>query len=103
MLGSAWIPVTRTGMTEGAAIAPQAGNLNDFVNSMSPAYLPGFHALRAVHKGSNQTALLQCRFDEACKQRMRRQRAALQFRVILHTDEPRMIRIFDGFRQNAVR
>ena len=47
--------------------------------------------------------MLQCRFDEARKQRMRVERARLQFRVVLDAYEPRMIRIFDRFRQDAVR
>ncbi len=34
---------------------------------------------------------------------MRLKRTGFQFRMVLHADKPRMIRIFDRFRQNAVR
>lgn len=51
----------------------------------------------------NQAALLKCRFDEACKERMRIERAALQFRMVLNADEPRMVLVLDGFRQETIR
>jgi methyl-accepting chemotaxis protein len=51
----------------------------------------------------NQPALFHRRLDETGEQRMRVERPAFQFRVVLHADEPRMIRIFDRLRQHAVR
>ena len=35
--------------------------------------------------------------------RVRIERSALQFRMVLNADEPRMVWVFDRFRQKAVR
>ena len=51
---------------------------------------------------SDQPALRLRRGDEARKERMRIEGAALQFGMILHADEPGMIGDFDGLGKRAV-
>src|SRR3546814_9844877 len=51
---------------------------------------------------SHQSGLLQCRLHKAGEQRMRLERLGLQFRMVLHADEPRMVRQFDDLGQQAV-
>src|SRR5262245_14100354 len=57
---------------------------------------------RARPPGSHQAALRDRGSDEAGEERVRFERARLEFRVELHADEPWMIAAFANLRQNAV-
>src|SRR5690606_22829763 len=59
--------------------------------------------MRATTETSHQPALLDGGGNEACKQRMRIERARFQFRMILHADEPGMVRVFNRLWQQTVR
>ena len=50
----------------------------------------------------NQPALLDRRADEACKQRVRLERARFQFGMILDADEPGMVRALDDLGKQPV-
>jgi hypothetical protein len=52
---------------------------------------------------SDQPGLAHRGGDEIREQRMRIERLRLQFRMILHADEPGMTRQLDDFRQDSVR
>src|SRR4051794_24195636 len=52
---------------------------------------------------SDQPALLDRGFDEACEQRMGLERAALELRMELDANEPRVVGTLDDLRQLAVR
>ena len=53
-------------------------------------------------EGELCTRLLQRSRNESGKQRVRIERAALQFRMKLYADEPGMLRPFNDFRQQAI-
>src|SRR5690606_26033450 len=52
---------------------------------------------------SDEPALLHSCFHERTEQRMGVKGLRFQFRVVLHGDEPRVIRDFDNLRQKPVR
>src|SRR5918992_3511224 len=58
---------------------------------------------RACIFPSHQPALLHRRGDEALEQRMRVERARFQLGVELHANEPGVVGILDGLRQQTVR
>src|SRR5579875_2232342 len=64
--------------------------------------LPSVTSPTRIWRGSDKARLPHRRTHETREQRVRRERFRFQFGMELHADEPRMLRIFDDLRQNAV-
>src|SRR5262249_54304429 len=58
---------------------------------------------RLPQRASDQAALIPRRANEIAEKRMRVERTRLEFRMILHPDEPWMLGQFQGLRQFSIR